>query len=370
MKKLRVLQVGKFYPPFKGGMEDHLYHICNGLKAEYDLQVVVSNINSSTERETAQGIDVIKVGRLFELFSSSICPSMHSWIKKFRADIVHLHHPNPMGHLAYMLARPAGKLVVSWHSDIIKQKYLLKFYKPFLMNLLERADRIIATSPAYIEHSLFLNKFRDKCTVIPLGIDVDRFSVTAETEEAAAAIRRKYGERIVLFVGRLTYYKGMQYLIEAMKNTDATLLVIGEGSLKNELRRLVLNTGTSERIFFLKGVSNENIIDYYMACNVLVLPSVARSEAFGVVQLEAMACAKPVISTNLKTGVPWVNQNGLTGMVVPPEDPRSLADAINKLLASPELQRIYGENGQTRVEKEFARELVTKRISSLYKELL
>jgi len=364
------LQIGKFYYPVNGGMEEHLYHLCDNLKDRYDLQVVVANTTIETKIENVKDVKIIRAANIGEVFSNSICPTMPLWLKKFSPDIVHIHLPNPMAHFSYLLAKPGGKLVVMWHSDIIKQKILLKLYKPFLLNLLKKAEGIIATSPVYIEHSPFLSKFKEKCKVIPLGIDLARFAFNEKIKEKVNELRNKYSNRIILCVGRLTYYKGLEHLIKAMKDIEANLLIIGEGTLGKRLRNFTLNSPGKNKIWFLGRVSHENIIPYFHACNVFVLPSVERSEAFGIVQLEAMACCKPVVSTDLKTGVPWVNQNGVTGIVVSHRNPKALSEAINTLLTDHKLSKEYGENGRKRVEKEFTTELVAERTMSLYQEIL
>ncbi|MBW1679494.1 MAG: glycosyltransferase [Deltaproteobacteria bacterium] len=370
MSKIKTLQLGKFYHPVVGGMEDHLYHLCNELKGRCEIQVVVANTRTKTEVSRVNSIKIIRVANLVEVFSNSICPTMPFWLRKFHSDIIHIHLPNPTGHFSYLLSRPRGKLIVMWHSDIIRQKFFLKIYKPFLLSLLKRAEKIIASSPNYIEHSPFLSKFKDKCIVIPLGIDLKRFAFTEEVKGKVSQLRKRFGERIILFVGRLNYYKGTEYLIKAMEDVEANLLIIGTGGLERGLKELAQNSPKKDRICFLGEVSQEDKVSYYHACDVFVLPSVERSEAFGIVQLEAMACGKPVVSTDLNTGVPWVNQHGVTGVVVPPRDQKALAEAINTLLANPELRKRYGKKGGERVEENFSKEMVAARVINLYYEIL
>jgi len=368
MSKFKILQIGKFYFPIPGGMEDHLYHLCNELKDKCELRVVIANTKPITKQTYVNGIKIIRVANLGEIFSNSTCLTMPFWLKQFNSDIVHIHLPNPMAHLSYILARPKGKLIIMWHSDIIRQKFFLRLYKPFLLRLLKRAKRIIAASPTYIEYSPFLSKFRDKSIVIPLGIDLSRFVLTEEIKKKVNKIRNNFGDRIVLFVGRLAYYKGVDYLIKAMENVEANLLIVGIGGLEKNLKNLAQNSPARNRICFLGEVTHDDIVSYFHACDLFVLPSIERSEAFGVVQLEAMACGKAVVSTNLTTGVPWVNQNKKTGIVVPPRDSEALAEAINSLLEDPGLREEYGKNGRKRVEEEFTKELVAERVMNLYRE--
>jgi rhamnosyl/mannosyltransferase len=277
--------------------------------------------------------------------------------------------PFPLADLSYLWARPPGKVVVSWHSDIVKQRDLLRIYQPFMMRFLNKAHKIIVATPRHIESSPFLKHFRDKCVVFPYGIDSTRFRLTDKSREKIRSIRDMYGTKIVLFVGRLIYYKGVEYLVEAMKKVDAKLLLIGEGHLKKSLISLADKTGIRDKIVFMGRIDDEDLIHYYHACSIFVLPSVANSEAFGIVQLEAMACGKPVINTELPSGVPWVSVHGETGITVPPRDSSALADALNVLLNNADLCTKYGQNARKRVEEEFTMQLMMDRVLSVYKRL-
>ncbi len=370
MANIKVLQIGKFYHPIPGGIEDHLYNLCNELKDKCKIQVVVSNSKLRSEVSNVEGVKVSRMANFGQIFSTSFCPTMPFWLNKFDSDIIHIHLPNPMAHLSYIIARPKGKLIVMWHSDIIRHKFFLKLYRSHLIKLLKNAKAIIATSPIYINHSSFLNKFKDKIAVIPLGIDTSRFALTQKILKMVSNIRKNFGNRILLFVGRLVYYKGLEYLIESMDEIEANLLIIGKGKLEKKLKKFTQRSLDKNKIYFLGNVSHEEIISYFHACDIFVLPSIERSEAFGIVQLEAMACGKPVISTSLTTGVPWVNQNGITGIVVPPRNPNALAEAINMLIEDPKMREKYGRNGKERVKKEFNKALVAKRVLKLYKEIL
>ncbi len=367
---MQVLMINKLYYPVIGGAENHLYLLCNELKKCIDVRVLVCNTELKTVIEKLDNLEIIRVASAGILFSMPLGFTFPLWLRRLEADIIHFHHPFPLGEISYLLTKPKGKMVITWHSDIIHQKHLLKFYEPFLLKLLERADRILPTSANYIESSPFLRRFRNKCQPIPLGIDVEQFKLTPGIENAAARIREKYGSKILLFIGRLVYYKGVEYLIEAMRHIDAHLIIIGEGPLENKLKTLAHGEGVAEKMSFLKPVRDEELPHYYYACDVFVLPSVARSEGFGIVQLEAMVCGKPVVSTNLPTGVAFVNQHQKTGLVVPPRDAQALAEAINTLLKDPKLRKKYGKYGKMRVEREFTKEIVAQRVLEVYGELI
>ncbi len=346
-----------------------LYDLCEELKDNVDLRVLVANGKGSTKIERQDGLEVIRVGTFGTIFSTSICPSMPYWIKSFQADIVQIHHPNPMANIAYFLCNQPGRLIVLYQSDIVRQRVTYKLYVPFMMRMLKRADRIIATSANYLESSPLLLRFKEKCVLIPLGIDVHRFKKRGG-ERKIAAVRSQYGGKIVLFVGRLTHYKGVPYLLEAMKKVPGHLLIIGSGELEKQLKGYVGQNNLSSRVHFLGELGEEEIVDFFHACDLLVLPSITRNEAFGLVQLEAMACRKPVISTQLETGVQYVNQDGKTGLIVPPRDSKALAEAINRLLEDEELRTRMGIEGRRRVQREFTKEKMARETLKLYEEVL
>jgi rhamnosyl/mannosyltransferase len=350
-------------------MESTLFDLCDELKGMVDLRVLVAHGKGSTEIERQNGLEVIRVGSLGTICSTSICPTMAYWIKKFPADIVQIHHPNPMANISYLFSNQPGKLVVLYQSDIVRQRISYSLYTPFLMGMLKRAHRIIVTSPNYLVSSPLLGKFREKCVVIPLGIDLHKFE-TKGYEREIAAIRSQYGGKIVLFVGRLTLYKGVRYLLEAMKEVSGRLLIIGAGDLEGKLRYQVEWNNLSLKVEFLGELGKREMVAFFNACDLLVLPSVTRNEAFGLVQLEAMACGKPVVSTRLGTGVEYVNQHGKTGFIVPPRNSKALAKAINRLLEDEKLRARMGVEGRRRVEKEFTKERMAQGTLKLYEEVL
>jgi rhamnosyl/mannosyltransferase len=239
---------------------------------------------------------------------------------------------------------------------------------PIHQAVIRRAAALIASSPDYVESSLVLSRNRDRCRVIPFGIVSDGFR--ARDGETIAKIRQRYGRRILLAVGRMVYYKGFEHLVRAMKHIRGHLLIIGDGPLRTELERLAVACGVIDRISFLGRVSQEEIIAYYHAADVFVLPSVARSEAFGIVQLEAMACGKPVVNTALASGVPYVSLDGVTGITVPPADAGALANAISRLLDDPYLRAKFGAAALRRAREEFNVELMARRTLELYREVL
>ncbi len=223
---------------------------------------------------------------------------------------------------------------------------MARFFSRFSTDRSRWADAIIATSPNYLATSIVLQAHRDRCHVLPYGIPVEQFE--QQDDAAVASIRDRFGRRLVITVGRLIYYKGFDVLVRAMKDVDGALVIIGEGPLRPELEAQARDLGIADRVHFLGEIHNRDIAAYYHASDVFALASVARSEAFGIVQLEAMACGLPVVNTGLDSGVPFVSLDGLTGLTVPPGDSVALSRALNKLLDDDELRGGWAMPPETR----------------------
>lgn len=367
-ERLKILHIGKFYPPFMGGIENHLRWLCSGLQKAAEVEALTANRGPRDSEESVDGLKVTRVGTMFELFGAPVCPGLVRKIRETPCDLLHIHLPNPSAVLAYLVSRAKAPLVVTYHSDIVRQKILGPLFQPFLRKFLGRCAAVIVTSPSYLDTSPALSPFREICRVIPHGIPVERFQQV--DADRVSRIRKEHGTRIVLSVGRLVYYKGFEYLIRAMAKVRGRLLIVGAGPLRLTLERESKNLGASGRVIFLGEVEDRDVIPYYHAAEVFVLPSVERSEAFGIVQLEAMACGKPVVNTRIDSGVAFVSLDGVTGFTVPPRDPEALAQAINRLLDDPVLRQKFGEAARRRVEQEFRLDLMVERTLRLYHEVL
>jgi rhamnosyl/mannosyltransferase len=351
---MHVVHVGKYYPPYRGGIETVVEQLCRGL-ADRGIEVtaVVSNGDRSTIEERIDGVRVLRLGRTAELNSQPINVRLIRTLRDLRFDLLHFHTPNPVGALAVLAARRREPLLVSHHSDIVKQRILGGPATAVQSLLYRRAAALIAATPKHIEHSPALRRFESACRVIHYPIDAAPYATApALWDEQLPAEWRT--EPLVLFVGRLVYYKGVDVLLEALRSTErARLAIVGVGPLQAQLMAHAQALGISERIRFLGAVSGARLRSLYKCARFLVLPSVAPSEAFGMVQLEAMAASRPVISTDLKSGVPYVNQHGVTGMIVPPADPRALAAAMQRLIEDPHYAQRLGEAAERRVVAEF-----------------
>jgi glycosyltransferase involved in cell wall biosynthesis len=362
--RLRVLHVGKFYPPHMGGIETHLQALCGELRKPLDLRVIVASEDRQPVEETLDGVRVSRVPTRLTLASTPLCPGMVRQIGAASIDLIHIHLPNPTAVLAYLASGQVAPLIVTYHSDTVRQKVLGPLFAPFLHRALSRASAIIATSPDYLRTSAVLRRHRDRCHVIPYGIAVDQFARV--DSNAIAEIRQRYGDRLVLSVGRLVYYKGFEYLISAMQQVRGKLLIIGDGPLLEKLRSLARELDVADKVVLAGEIQNEQVVPYYHAAKVFALASIARSEAFGIVQIEAMAAGLPVVNTRLDSGVPFVSLDQQTGLTVPPADPDSLAAAINRLLDDEALRRSFGRAAALRAQQEFSLESMTSRTLALY----
>ncbi len=367
----KVLQVYKdYWPPIFGGIEKHLSLLCNRLSTVMDVDVLVANRRYRTGRDFIDGLKITKAGTLGRLFSAPFSPLFGYYLGRERYDLLHFHLPNPTAVISYLLVRPAGKIVVTWHSDIVRQARFLPFYEPLLLKFLNHCDVILPTSERYSRSSPFLRRFLPKCNPVPLGIDVSRFSLSKEIAEKAEDLKARFGERIVLFVGLLRYYKGLEFLIDAMRELDAKLIIVGHGPMRGELEGRCREKQLMSKVVFAGAVDEELLPAYYHCCNVFCLPAIYRSEAFGVVQLEAMSCGKPVVSTALDSGVPFVNLDGQTGLIVPPKDSNALSKAIGSLLSDRALAARLGNSARERVLSEFTADRMARSVLAAYRRLI
>ncbi|HVJ08740.1 MAG TPA: glycosyltransferase [Acidisarcina sp.] len=362
----RILHVGKYYPPHRGGMETHLRDLAVRQTGAASVNVIVANSAPRHERSVIEEVSVTRVARIGTIASMPICPGLMAAIRSTPAHLVHVHMPNPGAALAFLMSGHSGKLVITHHADTMGRRFLREFSDPFVYRLMHRADRIIVTSTRYLDSSSELAPFREKCRVIPLGIEIEDPTITGHTTREE--LSRQFGPRLILAVGRLVPYKGFDVLIRAMKHVDARLLLIGTGPEHKALASLVEAEGVKEKIAMLGRV--DNLDPYFAVASVFVLPSVTRAEAFGIVQMEAMAAGLPVVNTDIDSGVPEVSVHGKTGITVPPGDVTALSEAMQLLLERDDLRLQFGEAARARVETEYTADLMTARTLSIYSEVL
>jgi len=358
-----------FYPPTVGGIEQHMHVLCRRLATTVRTVVLVPSRSRKTIEEDVDGIRVIRVPEFGRYASAPLCPTLPIWLRRLSPDIVHLHYPNPMGDLGFLMSGLRVPLVISYHADIIRQKRLLPLYQPIIDHLFTRANRIIVGSPDYMASSPFLLRHAQRTVVVPYGIESEHTVLQAGDDAAVREIRRTAGQRIVLFVGVLRYYKGVDVLIRALRDVEAHLIVVGHGADEARLRALAVELGVGNRITFAGQVSEERLRALFHAADVFALPSIDRCESFGIAQLEAMSCGTPVVSSDLPTGMRMVNVEGETGFRVPPKDPAALASAITRLLDDQGLRSRLGEAARARVRRDFSADVMAQRTRDVYASL-
>ncbi len=364
---MNILHVYKdFDPPVHGGIEGYVSLMCKHQSKYANVEALTCSRSFGTRIVERNGTKVTEVGELGRFQSAPFSPAFPWHMRRMAREVMVVHVPNPTAELGFLISRPKTKLVVRYHSDVIRQATAMKFYKPFLMKFLRKADIILVTSEQYLKTSKTLQGVEDKCRVVPLGIELDEFKCV--DEQRVRILREQYGGDFVLFVGKHRYYKGIKYLVQAAKDTQGTIVVVGDGPERSRCTNLAKELGV--KVEFPGELDRKDLLDHLHACSVFAFPSIERSEAFGISMLEAHACGKPVVSTTIGTGVEFVNLHGQTGTNVPPRDPRALADALNDLLENKEKARGFGQYAKNRVEKDFDVAKVAHAEYDIYRELI
>ena len=380
---MHILQIYKDYFPVLGGIENHVRELSAALAERgHRVTVLVTSRDHATSiAQPHANMTVIRAARTFYAASTPFSAAMfaHAW--HLRPDLVHLHVPYPPGDIVARCVPGHPPLIVTYHSDIVRQKNLLRAYRPLLEATLEHATTIIATSPNYIVSSPFLQKHASKCMVVPLGIDIERFADAKISKSKTQNSKLTIAEhsqlntqnsklKTLLFVGRLRYYKGLHVLLDALPLVDAELLVGGTGPEQARLEAQAARLGVADRVRWLGDVADADLPALYHSADVFVLPAHLRAEALGLALIEAMASGLPCISTELGTGTSFVNKDGETGLVVPPADPAALAMAINMLLADAALRQRYGAAAHERAHSLFSRERMVDSVERVYADAL
>ena len=377
---MRVLQLGKFYP-IRGGVEKVMWDLTESLSAAgvcCDMLCAKFHGDGPDTKDlpyystdglfTLNGSGrVICVPALAKVAATMIAPRMISWLRRHgkEYDIIHVHHPDPMAAMALRLSGYRGKVVLHWHSDIISQQFFLRLYKPLQDWIIRRSDKILGTTPVYVRSSPYLKDVQEKCDFVPIGIDAIRFCPAR-----ARAIRDSHpGKTLLVSVGRLVPYKGYSFLIEAMTRLPERfhLLLGGKGPLMESLEAQIRDSGLQDRVTLLGYVSDDDLPALFGAADIFVLPSVMKTEAFGIVQIEAMSCGTPVVATRIpESGVSWVNEEGVSGLNAEPKDADSLAQAI---LGVESYRERFSAGASRRFSQMFTKEQMYRKVKSVYDSL-
>lgn len=374
---MKILQISNYYFPFIGGIEQVTRDCSDALKGEHEVKVFCFNHEKGDKIDEVDGVEIIRAGCFAKVASQSLSFSYGKLLKKtlreFAPDVVIFHYPNPFAahFLLKRLKRMKNcKLIVWWHLDITKQKILGKLFKGQNKRLLRRADKVVATSPKYIEGSRFLQSVREKCVVIPCCVNDSRMHPDAGVLARAEELKKENeGKTVCLAMGRHVPYKGIEYLVRASKLLDENFLVWigGRGPLTEELKALAAD---DKKVTFLGRVENDELVSRILACDIFCFPSITKNEAFGIALAEAMAYGKPAVTFTIEgSGVNYVSLDGLTGIEVENRNVAAYAEAIKKLASDAQLRKTYGENAKRRVEELFTNEKFTQNVNDLLESL-
>jgi len=380
---MKILQLGKFYP-IRGGVEKVMWALTYALAERgiaCDMLCAMLPEDPVDEDhlllcdETPEGrvISFSPQNRIFcvpalaKKAKTMLSPAMVRWLRRHAAeyDIIHVHHPDPMAALALRLSGYRGRVILHWHSDIVSQKILLGFYWPLQSWLVRRASVIIGTTPVYLRESRALKNAQEKTVCVPIGINPIIYD-SRDAEELRATMP---GKKLVFALGRLVPYKGFGTLVEAARYLDDDYMVLigGTGPMRDELIRRIIENGLENKVQLLGYVQTWDVPALFGACDIYVMSSQMKTEAFGIVQIEAMSCGKPVVATTIpQSGVSWVNQDGVSGLNVAPGDPKAMAEAIKAICTDPDVYLQYAAGAMERFETFFTSRLMIDKIVKIY----
>jgi len=387
---LRIAHLGKYYPPSTGGIETHTRALARSLaELGVDVQVVAVNHASAAGEDvtfdglrqtpTTEGADgavkIYRAGRWANLARLDLAPAAISIIRemlKDPPDIWHLHAPNITMMLAVAAFPKVCPLIITHHSDIVRQRFLKYAVRPLESLVYRRAAAILVDSPRYAAGSARLQSVAAKVTSVPLGLDLAPFLHPSPAALAHAdRVRPTDGKPLWLAVGRIIWYKGLEIAIRALPNVPGHLAVVGAGPQEHPCKKLAEKLGVADRVVWYGRVAEDELVGWYRAATALWFPSVARSEGFGLVQVEAMASGCPVINTDIPgSGVPWVCPHEVAGLTVPVGDADALAAAANRLLAEPGLREKLAAGGKARAVAEFEQKVMAKRTLAVYRAVI
>lgn len=367
---MRVLHAYRtYFPDTQGGLEEVIRQICLNTAMLGAESKVLSPSPAPTRKIIRRPEARVYRPKLsMEIASCSFSFSAFEYFNRLVAwaDVVHYHFPWPFADLLHFVCRVKKPTVLTYHSDIVRQRALGKLYEPLMNRFLGSVDRIVCTSPNYFATSDVLSRFSDKVDVIPIGLD--EASYRSPEPDVLAATEARYGRDFFLFVGVLRYYKGLHILLEAIKNAPYRVVIVGSGPTERELKRQAAELGL-DNVVFTGYLPDEFKLSLLKLCRGVVFPSYMRSEAFGVTLLEGAMYGRPLISTEVGSGTSHVNVDGQTGLVVPPGSPKALRGAMDQLWHRPEVARHMGRNARARFERLFTGRLMGARYYEIYRQL-
>jgi O-antigen biosynthesis rhamnosyltransferase len=370
MKVLHVYRT--YFPDSQGGLEEVIRQICLATRDHGVTSKVFTLSDEPFPRRLPRvEAEVVRVRKTFEIASCGFAlTGMRRFAKEVEwADIVHYHYPWPFSDMMYLMAGRHRPAILTYHSDIVRQQFLLSIYRPLMSRYLDAMNVIVATSPNYFATSEVLSEYTDKVEVIPIGLDEPSYPAMPEQNHDLACARETYGEDFFLFVGVLRYYKGLHILLDAMQGARYKVVIVGSGPVEQELRQQARRLGL-ENVMFAGFVSDREKMALFRLCRAVVFPSYLRSEAFGVTLLEGAMSARPLISAEVGSGTSHVNIHGETGLVVPPGNSTALRHAMDELHQHPQKARLMGVNARQRYEQLFTGARMGERYAQAYRRIL
>ncbi len=371
---MRILHAYKIYrPDIEGGIPAVISSLAQGSDAHTTHSILSARRFGAARRYTLDDIPVEAAASLGTLFSTPLSPGyVPAFVRRARsADVVIHHAPLPLNDAAILLGLPDDvALIVYWHADVVGFPLLKRLVAPLIRRALARADRIVVSGPPMIGNSEFLRPHAEKCAVLPYGMDLDYWRTLDADERARADELRRQQPRHIVALGRLVGYKGYDVLIRAMQTVDAHATIIGEGPLLADLQQLAIKLGVSSSIRFAGRLPRSEIKQLFHSAQVFAFPSVTEAEAFGIVQIEAMAAGLPIVNTHLATTVPLVARHDLEALTVAPNDPQALSQALNRILDEPVLAERLGTAGRERAMSEFDQAVFRARMTTIYEDAL
>jgi rhamnosyl/mannosyltransferase len=368
---MRILHFYKtYYPDSVGGIEQVIRQMCVGTgRLGVTNQVLSLSRKTDLQPFEFEGHMVHRVPQNFELASNAVSMQAIPALARMaaEADVVHYHFPWPFMDLAHFVARVNKPSVVTYHSDIVRQKALLRLYQPLQHRFLQSVDAIVATSPNYLGSSTVLDRYRDKTRVITFGLD--KVSYPEPEQARLDHWRAKVGPKFFLFVGVLRYYKGLHILLDAVAGTDYPVVIVGAGPIEQELKARAEQLGL-KNVMFVGKLDDLDKVALLKLCYAVSFPSHLRSEAFGISLLEGAMFGKPMISSEIGTGTTYINIHEQTGLVVPPSDPDALRAAMRTLWDNPQLAHEMGQRAEARYWQLFTAEQMADGYAGLYQELM
>ena len=367
---LRVLHFYKSaFPYAMGGVEQVIHQLARGASA-YGVSSDVLSLDPRRGGATVSmdGYNVHRVKRNFEIASTGFSIAAFKRFSELsaNADLIHYHYPWPFMDLVHFAMLRNKPTLVTYHSDIIRQRALLKFYAPLQKKFLNSVDKIVATSSNYLASSQVLEQFPDKVEVIPIGLDKSTYPQPSDF--LLQQWRDMFGTQFFLFVGVFRYYKGLHILLDAAKDINCPIVLIGTGPTERDLKKQAADLGLTN-VHFLGQLPDEDKAALLTLCLGVVFPSHLRSEAFGISLLEGAMFGKPMISSEIGTGTSFINIAGLTGVVVNPSDAKALGAAMRQLLENKSQADEMGRQAKHRYESHFTSERMVESYVSLYQEL-